>query len=101
MDAIAISSVYASVAVGVLALILLWLTRNCPEKDWGDVRQAVIYSQTRRFLLALDEQEHGKLWRPSVLLLADMVSPQSNLIQFVNDLKKVGCRSFVSPIAVR
>lgn len=67
-------------------------TRLGPVKDWGDVSQAIMFHQVRKYLLRLDERkEHAKFWRPSVLLLInnqhDLNSP---IIKFCNCLKKGG-----------
>lgn len=60
--------------------------------DWGDVRQAILFHQLRRWLLTMKERStHGKLWRPSILLLLPADAPwPSALVSLGNCLKKGG-----------
>lgn len=81
--------VYALVSLVFLLLIYCSLLYFAPDVSWGDVKQALLFHQVRKFLLLLDDgKTHGKLWRPSVLLLVDDV--QSDLIDFCDSLKKGG-----------
>ena len=59
-------SCIAVVLVLTLMGIIAW---RAPPNDWGDVTQALMYHQVRKYLLRLDiRKEHKKYWRPQVLL---------------------------------
>jgi len=64
----------------VVALLWIYVHYSAPVTSWGDVTQALIYHQVRKYLLRLDERRaHPKFWRPSVLLLVSapaLVYPQ-------------------------
>ena len=63
-----------------------------PAKPWGDVSQALIFHQVRKYLLRLDASgsTHTKLWRPSIFLSSQAPESQLALIDFCNNLKKGG-----------
>lgn len=73
--------------VGVFLFFLIHV--YCLPKPWGDVSQALIYHQVRKYLLKL-RQDHVKYWRPQILLLVDDPRSCWNLIWFCNYLKKGG-----------
>jgi potassium/chloride transporter 9 len=78
---------YAMTTLGLMIGIFIYLLYRGPVTAWGDVTQAIVYHQVRKYLLRLDARAtHGKLWRPSVLLLSD----GGPLIEFCNALKKGG-----------
>ena len=81
---------YASGSILAMVLIFVYLGYTAPATDWGDIRQAIIFHQVRKYLLALDSAraEHGKLWRPSLLLYVDNLD--GPLVSFCNSLKKGG-----------
>lgn len=59
-------SCIAVVLVVILMIVIAW---RAPPNDWGDVTQALMYHQVRKYLLRLDiRKEHKKYWRPQVLL---------------------------------
>ena len=78
---------YATISIGLLLVLFVWIAFRGPATEWGDVKQAILFHQVRKYLLLLDERKsHRKYWRPSVLLLGD--APP--LMSFCNDLKKGG-----------
>ncbi|KNC51837.1 amino acid permease [Thecamonas trahens ATCC 50062] len=80
---------YATASIGAMILILVYLMYKAPQTEWGDVRQAIIFHQVRKYLLQLDTRTtHGKLWRPSLLLYVDNLD--GPLVSFCNSLKKGG-----------
>eukprot|EP00494_Astrolonche_serrata_P033105 UN33374 len=80
----------AIIACFILLIIFSYLLyRVLPPQLWGEVTQALLFHQVRKYLLRLDERRnHSKLWRPSVLLLIDDVDLR--LMDFCNQLKKGG-----------
>lgn len=86
-------ALYATIAIIVVALLWVYVHYTAPVTSWGDVTQALIYHQVRKYLLRLDERRaHPKFWRPSVLLLCQNPTSQNarNLIDFGNNVKKGG-----------
>eukprot|EP01006_Ploeotia_vitrea_P025390 TRINITY_DN58260_c0_g1_i1.p1 TRINITY_DN58260_c0_g1~~TRINITY_DN58260_c0_g1_i1.p1 ORF type:complete len:1001 (-),score=502.59 TRINITY_DN58260_c0_g1_i1:118-2793(-) len=80
---------YALVSIILFSALLLYLVYHAPETSWGDVRQAIIFHQVRKYLLKLDVRKtHPKNWRPSVMLMVDDIN--SPLVDFCNYLKKGG-----------
>lgn len=85
--------VYASLAIIVLVIAWLYVHYTAPVTEWGDVTQALLFHQVRKYLLRIDERkQHVKFWRPSVLLLVQDPSTTrgANLVDFCNNLKKGG-----------
>ncbi|ORY79474.1 amino acid permease-domain-containing protein, partial [Protomyces lactucae-debilis] len=80
----------ASAAFAFLATLFLMVHYFGAPKNYGDVSQALIYHQVRKFLLRLDSKEHVKFWRPQILLLVNDARANLNLIKFCNALKKSG-----------
>lgn len=81
--------VSASLMIILLILLFLVIHYISLPKPWGDVSQALIYHQVRKYLLRL-RQDHVKFWRPQILLLVDDPRTAWNLIHFCNHLKKGG-----------
>jgi amino acid transporter len=85
------SPLYALVAIGVVVVLAICVYLYAPPKPWGDVSQAIIFHQVRKYLLRLDiRRQHPKFWRPSILLCVDTPHSSAPLIDFCNSLKKGG-----------
>ena len=83
-----LNGVYGVIACGLLVAIFLLLAWIAPVVEWGDVSQAIIFHQVRKYLLMLNKKkQHRKYWRPSILLISNEVNP---LIEFCANLKKGG-----------
>lgn len=87
-DVIAVHSACTSFEYQLQGLFLLIHFRHIPV-SWGDVSQALIYHQVRKYLLRL-ENVQLKYWRPQILLLT--VNPRTSFeaLRFANDMKKGG-----------
>lgn len=81
--------VSASLMIVMLIVLFMVIHYISLPKPWGDVSQALIYHQVRKYLLRL-RQDHVKFWRPQILLLVDDPRSAWNLIHFCNHLKKGG-----------
>ncbi|KAF5099307.1 hypothetical protein D0Z00_001711 [Geotrichum galactomycetum] len=79
----------ASLMIVLLIVLFMVIHYISLPKPWGDVSQALIYHQVRKYLLRL-RQDHVKFWRPQILLLVDDPRTAWNLIHFCNHLKKGG-----------
>lgn len=84
-----------SAAGGILILTIIYavLYFKGRKTDWGDLSQALVYHQVRKFLLKLDKSKfHTKFWRPSFLLLLcnDLDLQSFTLLGFLEKSKKGG-----------
>ncbi|CCG84460.1 protein of unknown function [Taphrina deformans PYCC 5710] len=86
-----VDGVYAGIAFSFLGVLFLMVHYLGAPKNYGDISQALIYHQVRKFLLRLDKgKEHVKFWRPQILLLINDPRRNLKLIHFCNSLKKSG-----------
>ena len=76
------------IGVAALLLLIVYLVFRGPVTQWGDVSQALMFHQVRKFLLMLGERPHAKYWRPNMLVLTDDVN--SAILAFCNKIKKGG-----------
>jgi potassium/chloride transporter 9 len=88
-----INEVNAGISLCVLFVLWIFIHFRSPSVQWGDVSQALIFHQVRKYLLRLNtEKIHVKVWRPGVLLLVSTPRAEGvpNLIEVTNSLKKGG-----------
>eukprot|EP00158_Paraphelidium_tribonemae_P006825 Partr_v1_DN27987_c0_g1_i1_m11631 putative solute carrier family 12 (potassium chloride transporters), member 9 len=84
-----VSGVDSAVAIVFMIVLLVSIHFIAPPKAWGDLQQALIYHQVRKYLLRLDMRKyHVKYWRPQILLLTRSVLAPIPLIEFANSMKK-------------
>ncbi|CAK4084568.1 unnamed protein product [Aphanomyces euteiches] len=84
-----LNAVYAAVTFVVVSALFVYLYIAGPSTNWGNVSQALMYHQVRKYLLRLDSRNgHLKFWRPSVLFVPQ--DPRAATVQLCNRLKKGG-----------
>jgi len=84
-----IEPTYAAASILLMLILFSFIHVRHVPVTWGDVSQALIYHQVRKYLLRLEVQ-CLKYWRPQILLL--VVNPRSSfsIVQFANYMKKGG-----------
>ncbi|WAR14000.1 S12A9-like protein [Mya arenaria] len=86
-----ISSIYTSVAIIIMLVLIIVLHLRSVPSEWGSISQALIFHQVRKYLLMLDiRKSHVKYWRPQILLMVSRPKQSPELIDFINDIKKGG-----------
>lgn len=59
-----INTLYASSAFFLLIVLAVYLAYQAPVVGWGDVSQALIYHQVRKYLFRLDQSEAAQVRLP-------------------------------------
>ena len=80
----------ATATTAILGALVIYIHTTARETNWGDVSQAILFHQVRKFLLRLDvRKEHIKHWRPSLLLFAKNPTDIRSIV-LGNHIKKGG-----------
>lgn len=84
-----LNATYAAVSLILLSCMFFYLYMTVAPTNWGDISQAIMYHQVRKFLLRLDARKaHSKYWRPSLLLLTNDIEGVE--VKLCDNLKKGG-----------
>eukprot|EP00808_Paulinella_micropora_P006481 g59129.t1 len=91
--------------MAMLCLLLFAITaasialRGTSHINWGDLSQAAMYHQVRKYLLQMSSisvSQHVKYWRPEIMVLTQSHSDSLSIIALGNALKKGGMYSVTS-----
>lgn len=87
-----ISPIYAAASFCFMLLLFLFINSREVPAEWGDVSQALIYHQVRKYLLRLkpDTPVGAKYWRPQLLVLVSNPRESFQMAHTMNDMKKGG-----------
>ncbi|XP_004365838.2 hypothetical protein CAOG_00967 [Capsaspora owczarzaki ATCC 30864] len=99
MFAIDITISLSMLAIATVVFVVFTIT--VPSQDWGDITQAVLFHQIRKYLLRITSKKaHDKYWRPSLLVVEvttpaqqhprHVVTQTVQLRKFANAIKKGG-----------
>lgn len=93
-----LNATYAAVSLVLLSAMFFYLYMTVAPTNWGDISQAIMYHQVRKFLLRLDARRaHSKFWRPSLLLLTNEIDCVD--VKLCASLKKGGLYVLGSVVA--
>jgi len=86
-----VNPTYAGVTVALAVVLWVWIhVRHIPV-EWGDVSQALMYHQVRKYLLLMrPDAALGKYWRPQILFLSTNPRYNFEALRHVNEQKKGG-----------
>ncbi|EGD73454.1 hypothetical protein PTSG_05157 [Salpingoeca rosetta] len=86
-----VQPMYAAASFLLMMLLFIFLNYRSTPANWGEVSQALIYHQVRKYLLRLkDSTISVKYWRPQILMLVTNPRKQYQAIGMMNEIKKGG-----------
>eukprot|EP00051_Salpingoeca_urceolata_P011548 m.143308 g.143308 ORF g.143308 m.143308 type:complete len:872 (+) comp17162_c1_seq3:3592-6207(+) len=81
---------YAGVSLCIMVVLFVIIHFRAVPMSWGDISQALIYHQVRKYLLLLHSETNVKYWRPQVLYMQQEGPWRNESIEFINHMKKGG-----------